>query len=170
MSQVEGVILLIVIGLVILTFVKTYYEWNNEIRNRPVDIEYKLIALVSNFVHDLFVFLFPFLIFVLIFSSLFSKSPPSVKIIIGVNLFIAVYYLQFALFEMCSLTWIYNTVLDFPMDKPYRNILRNNQSKMERDYQSLNGSHYQNTLEWVNGNIVTFSLVMVLNLVYLFRT
>jgi hypothetical protein len=169
MNKIEGIVWMIALVLGILASIKTYRDWKNEIRIRPVTIEYKLIALISNFIHDLVVFLFPFLVFVLIFSSIFSNSPPSVKIIIGVNLFITLYYLQFAIFEMCSLTWIYNTVLGFPMDKPYRNVLRNNQSKMDRDYQSLNGTHYQNTLEWVNGNIVTFSLVAILNLVYLLR-
>lgn len=169
MNKIEGVVWMIVLVLGILASIKTHHDWKTEIRKQPVQTSYKIVALISNFIHDLVVFLFPFLIIILILSTVFSKSPPSVKIIIGVNLFIALYYLQFAVAEMCSLTWFYNTVLGFPMDKPYRNVFRNNQSKMERDYQSLSGTHYQNTLEWVNGNIVTFSIVAVLNLTYLLR-
>ena len=169
MKLLEVVIWAAVIGLVVLASIKTHHDWNTEIRKQPVLTSYKIVALISNFIHDLVVFIFPFLLIILLISTLFSQSPPSVKIIIGVNLFIALYYLQFAIAEMCSLTWVYNKALGFPMDKPYRNVFRNNQSKMERDYQSLSGTHYQNTLEWVNGNIVTFSLVAVLNLTYLLR-
>ena len=160
---------LAVVGLVILAFIKSYHDWKTEIKKQPVNFGYKLAAFISNFIHDLVVFLFPFFILVLLSLTIFDKSLPSVKIIIGVNLFIALYYLQFAIAEMCSLTWIYNRVLGFPMDKPYRNIFRNNQSKMERDYQSLSGTHYQNTLEWVNGNIFTFGIIALLNLTYLLR-
>jgi flagellar biosynthesis protein FliP len=157
------------IGLILSAILKTHHDWKTEISTIPAPVESKIIALVSNFIHDLVVFLFPFFIIVLVITSLFADKPPSVKIIIGVNLFLTIYYLQFALAEMCSLTWIYNKALGFKMDKPYRNIFRNNQSKMERDYPSLSGTHYQNTLEWVNGNIVVFSLVGILNLIYFIR-
>jgi len=163
------IIWLVVVGLVGLALSKTYHDWKTEIRKQPVDLGYKIVALISNFIHDLVVFLFPLFVLVLLSLTIFDKSPPSIKLIIGVNLFIALYYLQFAIAEMCSLTWIYNRVLGFPMDKPYRNIFRNNQSKMERDYQSLSGTHYQNTLEWVNGNIFTFGIIALLNLTYLLR-
>jgi hypothetical protein len=153
----------------IMAVIKTYHDWKKEISINPAPFERKMIALVSNFIHDLVVFIFPFILITLIIGTIFLVNPPSVKIIIGMNLFIALYYLQFAVLEICSLTWIYNKALGFPMDKPYRNIFRNNQSKMERDYSSLSGTHYQNTLEWINGNIVIFSLVGILNLVYLLR-
>ncbi|NBV14802.1 MAG: hypothetical protein EBS07_12170 [Sphingobacteriia bacterium] len=153
----------------IMAVIKTYHDWKKEISINPAPFERKMIALVSNFIHDLVVFIFPFILITLIIGTIFLVNPPSVKIIIGMNLFIALYYLQFAVLEICSLTWIYNKALGFPMDKPYRNIFRNNQSKMERDYGSLSGTHYQNTLEWINGNIVIFSLVGILNLVYLLR-
>jgi hypothetical protein len=169
MTLLEGGIWLTVVLLVIAASIKTHHDWKTEINNQPVSTGNKAVALTANYIHDLVVFLFPFLLCIMIVSSIFNNNPPSIKVILGINLFMTVYYLQFAFSEMCSLTWIYNHMLNFPMDKPYRNIFRNNQSKMDRDYQSLSGSHYQNTLEWVNGNIITFSLVAVLNMVYIYR-
>jgi hypothetical protein len=167
--MVEHIFIIIGLILIIICSEKTDYDWYNTTKKANVSSANKIGAYIINYIHDIFVLLFPLIIIYCIVYILFFKSKLPVYVIIIINIFMYVYYLQFAFVEMCSLTWIYNNLLNLPQDTPYHNLLRDLNMNISRKYNNLEGSHYKNTLEWVNGNIATFILVGIMNIIYLIR-
>lgn len=126
-----------------------------------VSVLRKLLAVMLRFAHD---FIVAGVFIACITMLLFTFTQNVERNIVIINTVFAASVLQFAIYKMCSLTLLYNSLLRLPRCTPYVSL---NSIAFKKPRVNSDAACTGNTALWLDGTVPQMVLVLLLNAKYL---